>query len=70
MGGTLTVLYGIPADLVSNHAGQSSVREQENPRDCYAVAVLEADTCCVVRHLPYLISHECYFFFPNIAITV
>ena len=29
-----------------------TVRERENLNDCYAVAVLEADTCCVVRHLP------------------
>ena len=39
-----------------------TTRERENEHDCYAVAVLEEETCCVVGHLPHLISHECYFF--------
>ena len=53
----------LSADLVSDH-GQSTVRERENLHDRYSVAVLEADTCCVVGHffVPRLISHECYFF--------
>ena len=37
-------------------------RERENEHDRYAVAVLQEETCCVVGHLPHLISRECYFF--------
>ena len=37
-------------------------RERENEHYRYFVAVLEEETCCVVRHLPHLISRECYFF--------
>ena len=36
--------------------------EQENEHDHYAVAILEEETCCVVGHLPCLISREYYFF--------
>ena len=39
-----------------------TTREWDNTHDRYAVAVLEADTCCVVGHLPHVISRECYFF--------
>ena len=39
-----------------------TTRERENEHDCYAVAVLEEETHCVVGHLPRLIRHECYFF--------
>ena len=37
-------------------------RERENEHDRYAVGVLQEETCCVVGHLPHLISRECYFF--------
>ena len=38
-----------------------TARQRDNTHDRYAVAALEVDTCCVVRHLPHVISHECYF---------
>ena len=39
-----------------------TARERDNTHDRYAVAVLEAGMCCVVGHLPRVISRECYFF--------
>jgi len=29
-----------------------AVWEERNTHDCYAVAILEEDTCCSVGHLP------------------
>ena len=37
-----------------------TTHERENEHDRYTVAVLEEETCCVVGHLPRLISRECF----------
>ena len=39
-----------------------AVREGDNTHDRYAVAILEAETCCAVGHLPREISKECFYF--------
>ena len=40
----------------------TTTREGDNPHDRYAVAVLEENMHCVVRHLTREITRECYFF--------
>ena len=39
-----------------------AVREGDNTHDRYAVAILEAETCCAVGHLQREISKECFYF--------
>ena len=39
----------------------TAVRAESNVCDCYAVAILEADTYCSVEHLPHQISKVCYY---------
>ena len=56
------VYHRIWLPIIDKVLGTGKTSERENEHDRYAVAVLEEETCCVVRHLPRLIRRESNFF--------